>query len=72
MAVSVLTEADVEWADLVLCMEREQRVEMRKRWPSAVACTRVVPIEIEDEYEFMQPELVALLQERVPIYLPKH
>lgn len=48
----------LEWADRVLVMEREHAAILRKRFGFRDAeC-----LEIPDEYEFMDPELVELLE----------
>jgi predicted protein tyrosine phosphatase len=58
---------DLEWADLVLAMERHHAKRLRQMFPKNR--TRVAVLDIPDEYELMQPELVALLQEKVQPFL---
>jgi predicted protein tyrosine phosphatase len=58
---------DLEWADLVLVMERHHAKRLRQLFPKNQ--TRVVVLGIPDEYELMQPELVALLEEKLQLFL---
>ena len=60
----------VEWADVVFVMEKRHRNVLWKRVGSALAGKRVVTLHIPDEYDFMDPELVRLLEESVAPYLP--
>jgi predicted protein tyrosine phosphatase len=60
---------DVEWADLILVMERRHGRRLREVLHKNTQFPRVVTLDIPDEYEFMQPELVALLEEKVTPFL---
>jgi predicted protein tyrosine phosphatase len=50
-------------------MEQRHREKIRKRFRQALGDKPVVVLGIPDDYEFMQPELVALLQQKVGQYL---
>ncbi len=54
----------LEWADIVFVMEDDQRRELARLFPNHPALQRLVCLEILDKYEFLDPELVALLEER--------
>lgn len=54
---------DLEWADLVLVMERHHAKTLRAMFPKHQA--RVVVLGIQDEYALMQKELVTLLEQKV-------
>lgn len=58
----------VAWADRIYAMENHHRNKIRKKFRKTLGDTPVVTLGIPDEYEFMQPELVALLKERLPRY----
>lgn len=58
----------VAWADKIYAMENHHREKIRKKFKKALGDTPVVTLGIPDEYELMQPELVALLKERLPRY----
>ena len=58
--------ADLDWADLVLVMERSHQHRLRQDLPGPVADVEVVVLDIPDEFPFMDPELVTLLRQAVP------
>ena len=67
-----LTPELVEWAEIIFVMERAHRDKLRSRFKAELRAQRVICLEIPDDYEFMAPELVQLLEARVPRYLPSH
>ena len=60
----------LEWADTVICMERSHRAKIG-RLKSHMAGAKVVCLDIPDNFEYMAPELVALLKAKVPRHLPR-
>ncbi|WP_259185549.1 low molecular weight protein tyrosine phosphatase family protein [Rhizobium sp. BK176] len=60
----------VQWADVVMVMEREHRSKLQRKFRSALGGRRVICLDIPDDYEFMQPELISLLEAKVPRLLP--
>jgi predicted protein tyrosine phosphatase len=63
-AAVVLEEWHLEWADAIVVMERYHRNAIRSRFPALYERKRIVCLYIEDIYDFMQPELVAILREK--------
>ena len=61
-----VTRELLEWADVVLVMERRHRNRIHARFRDLYAVKPVRCLYIPDEYDFMDPELVRLLRERVP------
>ena len=59
----------VEWADIIFVMERAHRAKLQRRFRAHLKRARVVCLDIPDDYAFMQPELVALLEKRVGRFL---
>ncbi|ALN65038.1 protein-tyrosine-phosphatase [Lysobacter antibioticus] len=59
----------VEWAELIFVMEKAQRSKLQRKFRAQLRGKRVVCLDIPDDYEYMAPELVALLQARVPRHL---
>jgi predicted protein tyrosine phosphatase len=55
----------IEWADIILVMEPAHRDKLNRDFGSLLRSKRVVVLGIPDDYRFMQPELIALLEERV-------
>src|SRR5436190_24132655 len=58
----------LEWADLVFVMDREQVEALGKMFPGHPVLPKVICLQIEDCYHFLDPELVAILQERTRPY----
>ncbi|MFK8050413.1 MAG: low molecular weight protein tyrosine phosphatase family protein [Halioglobus sp.] len=59
----------VEWADIVLVMETSHKTKVSKKYRDLLKGKRLVCLDIPDNYECMQPELVRLLEARVPRYV---
>jgi predicted protein tyrosine phosphatase len=57
--------ADIEWADVVFVMESKQRSRIRESMSHVLGQTPMYVLDIPDDYQFMDPELIDLLQERV-------
>ena len=66
----VVSRADLEWADLVFVMEHEHRTRLRERFGRLNVECHV--LDIPDDYQFMDPELVSMLEERVNTYIESH
>ncbi|MBX3100207.1 MAG: low molecular weight protein tyrosine phosphatase family protein [Salinibacterium sp.] len=64
-----LDRDQVRWADLIVVMEKRHRSALNRRFGRLLAGTRVVCLDIPDNYEFMQPELIAILERRMAQYL---
>lgn len=55
----------IEWADIILAMEPVHRDKLNRDFGSLLRSKRIVVLGIPDDYRFMQPELITLLEERV-------
>ena len=55
----------LEWADLVVVMDSEQRTELSKRFPEIYLTKRIVSLDIPDVYCFDQPELKNILKTKM-------
>lgn len=64
-----VTDELLAWADAVFVMERRLRKILRRRFASALAGKRVVCLDVPDDFQAGQPELVALLAERLAPHL---
>jgi len=54
----------LEWADVIFTMDEGQRRDLSRMFPAHPAFAKIVCLGIPDEYEFLDPELIALLRER--------
>ena len=59
----------LNWAEVIFIMDDEQRHWLETTFPQHPALARVVCLNIPDDFTFLQPELVELLQQRVPQHL---
>lgn len=64
-----LSVEQLEWATLILVMEKRHRSRLLRQYRQALAGKRVVCLDIADDYAYMQPELIAVLQRKVPALL---
>lgn len=60
-----LKEKDLEWADLVLVMEDDQRREISKRFPKTYLKKKILSLEIPDVYYYNQESLKTILDEKL-------
>jgi predicted protein tyrosine phosphatase len=59
----------IDWADLIFVMEKAHLNKLRSRFRKHLHGKRVVCLDIPDDYDFMDPALVRLLEAKVPRYL---
>lgn len=59
-----ISENDLRWANIVFVMEQDQR---EKIWDiyKNIILPNIEVLNIEDDYEFMDPELIEMLTERI-------
>lgn len=69
-AENPVTPELLEWAEVIFVMERAHRNKLTAKFKPYLAHKRVICLEIPDEYAFMDPALVHLLEARVPRHLP--
>ena len=60
----VLTNEQLDWAELIMVMEASHRRRLQARYRDHLKGKQVICLDIPDRYDFMQPELVALLLKR--------
>jgi len=64
-----LSPEQIAWADVIFVMEKVHRNRLGQRFRRHLNGKRVICLDIPDEYEYMQPELVRLLEAKVGPYL---
>ncbi len=69
-AETPLSDELVAWADIIIVMQPVHRQMIEQRFKSSLKAQRVVCLDIPDHYTRGDPELVKLLTERVPKFLP--
>ncbi len=69
-AENPLDREQIEWADIIIVMERTHRNKIQKRFRGVLHGKRIIVLDIPDDYEFMDPELIRLLRVRMGRVLP--
>jgi predicted protein tyrosine phosphatase len=60
----VLSSDQLAWADLILVMENAHRRKLQRNYARHLKGKKIVSLDIPDDYEYMEPELVRLLEQR--------
>lgn len=60
-----LSAEQVEWADVIAVMERRQLARLKQQFGKMLRDKRVVCLDIADKYDYMDPELVELIEQRM-------
>lgn len=69
-AVHQISIKDIEWADLILCMEDKHKDRIKLQF-SQIELPPIEVLEIPDEYVFMNQELIEVLRIKVEALLPQ-
>ena len=64
-AAVVLSPEQIEWAELIVIMERRHRTLLTKGYSKHLKGKRIVCIDVPDKFPFMDPALVAALKTKV-------
>lgn len=68
-ADQALSVEQIEWASVIFVMEKAHRSKLSKRFKRHLNGKRVICLDIPDDYEFMQPELIRLLESKAGPFL---
>ena len=58
----------LDWADLVVVMEEEQRAEIGKRFPAQYLKKRIISLDIPDIYAYGDEKLREVLQSKASVF----
>lgn len=64
-SVNPVSEKALDWADLVIVMDDEQRTEISKRFPKMYMKKRILNLDVPDIYGYNQPELIEVLSSKI-------
>lgn len=67
-AVSQLDAEMIEWADYIFVMESVHQHKMREKFRKNIKNQKIISLNIPDDYGYMDPALVDLLEARVLAY----
>jgi len=57
-----VTAGHIGWGDIVFVMEKKHLRRLQEKFADELAGRRVICLNIPDDFQFMQPELVSLLE----------
>ena len=60
-----VSKAQIEWADIIIVMEDNQRSEIAERFPEQYIKKQILSLSIPDIYQFNQPELINMLKSKI-------
>jgi len=64
-----VTAGHLSSADIIFVMEKKHLRRLQEKFPEAIADKKIICLNIADDYEFMQQELVDLLEASVTPHL---
>ena len=59
----------VDWAEMIFVMEKAHLNKLRSRFRNHLGGKRVICLDIPDDYDFMDPVLIRLLEAKLSRYL---
>jgi predicted protein tyrosine phosphatase len=68
-AENPVTPELLEWASIIFVMEKTHRTKLQTKFRASLGGKRIICLDIPDDYDFMDPNLVRLLEARVPRFL---
>jgi predicted protein tyrosine phosphatase len=66
-----VTEGLVGWADWIFVMEKKHSDRLRSKFPQSLEGKNLICLQIPDNYQYMELELVELLQAKLSTYYPQ-
>jgi predicted protein tyrosine phosphatase len=70
-AEEILTPEHLENIDIIFVMEKMHHAKLNRQFKKHIGKAKIVCLDIPDNYTFMQPELIALLEARVTPHLKR-
>ncbi|MCC3436609.1 hypothetical protein [Microcoleus sp. PH2017_05_CCC_O_A] len=64
-----VTEGLLGWADVIFVMEKKHGARLRSKFPDSLKGKKVICLQISDNYRYMEPELVEILQAKLGLYM---
>jgi predicted protein tyrosine phosphatase len=64
-----ITAGLINWADLIFVMEKRHAAMIQRNYPDLLVDKLVITLHISDDYQYMDPELIEILESRLAEYL---
>ncbi len=65
-----ISASHIRWADTIFVMEKHHRERLLEKFPDELIGKELVVLDIEDNYQYMDPELIEVIRSAVNAYLP--
>ena len=65
-----ITAKDIEWADIIFVMEDKHKSRLKAEFRRHLEYKTLHVLDIPDDYPYMDPDLIEILEQTVPAYLP--
>lgn len=67
-AVVSVTPELIEWADYIFVMENSHKIRLRNKFRKYLNKQRIICLDIQDEYDYMDTELINLLRLKLGVF----
>lgn len=64
-----VSEKLIKWADLIFVMEKRHKDRLQEKFGSLIDNKKIVTLDIQDDYKYMDAELIEILETSVLPYL---
>ena len=64
-----VNEKNLDWADIIFVMEDKHKQRIKEKFNTASIIKKIVVLEIPDDYQYMDPELIAIIKTSIFPYL---
>lgn len=64
-----MTEGHIGWADIIFAMEKKHVKRLQDKFRTEISNKRVICLNIPDDYQFMDEDLIEILEARVEEYI---
>src|SRR5690606_30395456 len=68
-AVVRVSAKTILWADIIFAMEQKHKQRLTQNFPQETAGKQIIVLDIEDNYQYMDAELIDILQQSVAPWL---
>jgi predicted protein tyrosine phosphatase len=64
-ADELLSSEHLDWADIIVVMEKRQKSKLSSQFGAQLAAKRVVALGVADKYDYMEPALQEILHQKL-------
>lgn len=68
-SVQLLEPEQIAWADTIFVMEIKHKAKLNQKYSQHLKNKKIIVLGIPDDYEYMQPELIDILNKKLPQFI---